>query len=252
MPTYEFPFNERIRTLLRLEDLFSKVLLNIDSNLAANHHNAIISFFQILDLIDRSDLKTDLVQELDRQKIILSHLADNPNIDLSVLQPILNNICQVSELLKSLHNKPGQPLRENEWLMTIKQRAVIPGGLCEFDLPSYHYWLEQSTSQRQEDLNTWLSHITPIFDALKIILNIIRGSGKRTLVIAVKGTYQQMLGGAKPAQMLSVHVEDDLTCYPEISANKYAINIRFIALNASRKPEPCDTDINFKLTLGNL
>lgn len=26
-------------------------------------------------------------------------------------------------------------LRDNDWLMTIKQRTVIPGGVCEFDLP---------------------------------------------------------------------------------------------------------------------
>jgi len=252
VPTYEFPFNERIRTLLRLEDLFSKVLLNIESKQAANHHNAIISFFQILDLIDRSDLKSDLVQELDRQKAILTHLSDNPSIDLSVLEPILDNINAVSTELKNAPNKPGQPLRENEWLMTIKQRAVIPGGLCEFDLPSYHYWLEQSAEQRQHDLKAWMANIVPIYDALKIILNIIRGSGKKTQITANRGAYQQMLGGAKPAQMLSIQVDDALTCYPEISANKYAINIRFISMSQSKKPQPSEIDVTFNLTLGNL
>ena len=79
MAIYEFPFNERIRTLLRLEDLFSKVLLNIASEHPSHHHNAIVSFFQILDILDRTDLKIDLLQELDRQKVIMASLVGNPN-----------------------------------------------------------------------------------------------------------------------------------------------------------------------------
>lgn len=252
MIAYEFPFNERTRTLLRLEDLYSKVLLNVASEVDAHHHNAIISFFQILDLVDRSDLKTDLLHELTRQKVILTQLLTNPNIEISLIESIIININEVSEKLRILPNKPGQPLRENEWLMTIKQRAIIPGGLCEFDLPSYHFWLKQASQQRQNDLNGWMSHILPIYDALKIILSIIRGSGKRTPIISRNGTYQQMLGGAKPAQMLSIHLDENLNCYPEISANKYAINIRFIFMEQNKKPAPCMSDVAFNLTLGNL
>ena len=76
MASYEFPFNERIRTSLRLEDLFSKVLLNIESDHSSHHHNAMVSFFQILDIVDRTDLKTELLQELDRQKAIMTSLID--------------------------------------------------------------------------------------------------------------------------------------------------------------------------------
>ena len=53
-------------------------------------------------------------------------------------------------------------LRENEWLMAIKQRAAIPGGVCEFDLPAYHYWLNKDASARQQDLAGWLEPFAPI------------------------------------------------------------------------------------------
>lgn len=252
MASYEFPFNERIRTLLRLEDLFSKVLLNIGSEQSCQHHNAIVSFFQILDILDRNDLKTDLLQELDRQKTILTSLLDNPKIAVNVLQPILEQILLTSAQLRAIQTRVGQPLRENEWLMSIKQRAIIPGGLCEFDLPSYHYWLESPASDRKEDLQGWLSHVMPIYDALCIILNIVRGSGTPISNVAPKGSFQQMLGGAKPAQMLQITMDDDLACFPEISANKYAINIRFISMKRDEKPHPYELDVPFTLTLGNL
>ena len=69
---------------------------------------------------------------------------------------------------------------------------------------------------------------------------------------SVNGAYQQMLGNAKPAQMLQVKVDEDLNCYPEISANKYAINLRFISMSRTEKPHQCERDIPFSLTLGNL
>ena len=47
-------------------------------------------------------------------------------------------------------------LRESEWLMAIKQRAAIPGGVCEFDLPAYHYWLNKEPAARQRDLAAWI------------------------------------------------------------------------------------------------
>jgi cell division protein ZapD len=250
--SYEFPFNERIRTSLRLEDLFSKVLLNIESDQSIHHHNAMLSFFQILDIIDRTDLKTELLQELDRQEAIMTSLIGNPQINVEVLEPILKNILIVSTKLRSIYKRIGQPLRENEWLMAIRQRAIIPGGLCEFDLPTYHYWLNSVPGERREDLKGWLDHVLPIYEAISILMNILRGSASPSHNLATQGSFQQLLGGGKPAQIMQIKVDDDIKCYPEISANKYVINIRFMSMNRSEKPRPCDFDVPFTLTLGNL
>lgn len=92
----------------------------------------------------------------------------------------------------------------------------------------------------------------PLYDAIRIILHILRGSGATTSMVASNGAFQQMLGGAKPAQMLRVEIADDMPCFPEVSANKYAINIRFNSLDNAQRPRPCDQDISFSLTLCNL
>jgi cell division protein ZapD len=59
VPSYDYPFNERIRTLLRIEDLFLKISHHINGATEFNHHSALIYLFQILDVIDRAELKTD-------------------------------------------------------------------------------------------------------------------------------------------------------------------------------------------------
>jgi len=252
MPSYDYPFNERIRTLLRLEDLFSKVLHNVAGESELNHHSALLSLFQILDVIDRAELKNDLLQELDRQKIVLNNLRGNPEIAETVLSNVIDDIEVTVHSLRTDIIKLGQTLRDNEWLMSIKQRAGIPGGVCEFDVPSYHYWLGLGATRRAEDLGVWLRPLMPINDAIRIILHILRGSGGTTELVALNGNYQQMLGGAKPAQMLRIEMDDDLVCFPEVSANKYAINVRFNSLETAQRPRPCDFDVPFSLTLCNL
>lgn len=252
MPSYDYPFNERIRTLLRVEDLFAKVLHNLEAGHEYHHHCALLTLLQILDVVDRAELKLDLLQELERQKTTMSLLIGNPAIAADTLEIILKDIDIASNALRAETTKLGQSLRANEWLMSIKQRAGIPGGVCEFDVPSYHYWLGLGEARRRQDFESWLKPLLPMQQAIVIILHILRGSGATTKLVANNGAYQQMLGGAKPAQMLRIEVADDVVCFPEVSANKYAINIRFNTLECSQKPQKYEEDVKFSLTLCNL
>ncbi len=74
--TYEYPLNERIRTLLRLEDLFERSRYFIARAGAHDHHMALITLFEILEVAGRADLKSDLLQELERQKQVLLSFRD--------------------------------------------------------------------------------------------------------------------------------------------------------------------------------
>jgi cell division protein ZapD len=237
---------------LRVEDLFAKVLYNIEASHEYQHHTALLTLLQILDIVDRSELRSDLMQELNRQRMAMEALTGNPAIAAKKLDAILKEIDTAIESLRAENTKLGQTLRSNEWLMSIKQRAGIPGGVCEFDVPSYHYWLGLSEERRKEDLNNWLRPLVPMHDAIVIILRILRGSGSSTKLVAPNGAYQQMLGGSKPAQMLKIEISDNVKCFPEVSANKYAINIRFNILDFTQKPQKFDEDVNFTLTLCNL
>src|SRR5690606_40478726 len=107
-------------------------------------------------------------------------------------------------------------------------------------------------ARRASDLEIWLQPLMPIYDAIRIILHILRGSGATTKFVAAHGSYQQMLSGAKPSQMLRITVDDNLECFPEVSANKYAINVRFNSLESVQRPKQCDFDVPFSLTLCNL
>ena len=248
---YDHPLNERVRTLLRLEDLFFKTKAYCAKSEVLDHHFGLLTLFEIVDVTGRGDLKSDLLQELERQKQILDNLRGNPAIAQDVLVRTLEEISSSRAKLRDLPGKTGQHVRDNDWLMNIKQRSYIAGGVCEFELPSYHFWLNQPSDLRQRNLMDWLTPLLPIYESLCIVLRLLRSSGQALQHSANNGVFQLMLSG-KTAQMLRVGVAGQRPCIPEISANKYAINIRFMVLGDAQKSHSCDEPVEFTLTLCNL
>ena len=251
MITYEYPLNERVRTLLRLEDLYGRVTFFLAKDSSHAHHACLTGMFEIVDVAARADLKSDLLQELDRQRTFLEALRSNPAISEKKLNDVLVEIERAFANLHAVPGKTGQSLRENEWLMAIKQRTGIPGGTSEFDLPSYHHWMHHAVERRREDLATWLKPMLPIHDALAIVLRVLRESGRTVSLMAFRGVYQQTPAD-KPAQMLRLTLEAELPCVPEISANKYALNVRFLLPEGVQKTRVYEHDVPFELSFCNL
>jgi cell division protein ZapD len=100
-------------------------------------------------------------------------------------------------------------------------------------------------------LENWLLPFLPIRNGVAIVLRLLRESGKDTKQTAVQGVYQQMMGG-RVAQMLRVRLDRDYQCVPEISANKYALNIRFTVQEGGQRPKVVDSDVDFELTFCTL
>ena len=251
MITYEYPLNERIRTLLRLEDLFDRVDFFIAQDQPLDHQAALTSMFEIIEVASRGDLKSDLLQELDRQRLFLEALRGNPAISEERLDAVVAEIeVAFADLLASA-GKTGLHLRENEWLMAIKQRAAIPGGICEFDLPSYHHWLHKDHAVRRLDIEGWCLPLNAVAAALRIVLRVLRESGKSASLIAYRGVFQQT-PMERAAHMLRLTLRRDIACVPEISANKYALNIRFILPGSVQRTKVYESDIDFELTYCNL
>lgn len=251
MITYEYPLNERIRTLLRLEDMFGKSSHFMAASGPLEHHVALATLFEILEVAGRADLKFDLVQELERQRQILLSFRNNPDISEEALSGALYEIEQASAALLSMAGKIGQYLRENEWLMSIKSRIAIPGGVCEFDLPSYHHWLNRAADERRVDLEGWIRPMLPLRDGLTIVLRLLRASGRPERHSAARGAFQLMLGG-RSAQMVRLRVNSGEPFTPEISANKYALSVRFTAAERALRPRQAEVDVAFELTFCNL
>ncbi|MGE5161546.1 MAG: cell division protein ZapD [Betaproteobacteria bacterium] len=245
---YEYPFSERIRTLLRLEDLFDKLLYFCEQQHSYCHHTALLTLFEILEVTSRADLKSDLLQELERHRQTLQALRNNPQVSEAALSAVLGEIEHAQQHLNATTGKAGQHIRDNEWLMSIRSRANIPGGTCEFDLPSYHAWLTRDADSRSRDLQAWVQPMMQFHAALAIVLKLLRETAHQSQQVAAQGAFQQMLQGRTYA-LLQVRVAGELNAIPEISANKYMLWIRFTTQDRDLKPRTFDGDVPFELSL---
>lgn len=249
MVLYEYPFNESIRTMLRLEHLFDRLGRLLPRDEAVDHHYALATLFEIMDVSSRADLKSDVLKDLERQRTQFNGYRGNPSISEEALDDVIRRIDHAFDGLNNLAGKAGHSLNSNEWLMGIRSRISIPGGTCEFDLPAYYAWQQHEPARRRADLNGWIGTLMPLAEALKLVLALLRDSGVPHKVMSQGGQYQQSLPAGRVYQLLRLRIDPALQLVPEISGHRLMVLVRLMRQDAEGRLKPAGTDASFELTL---
>ncbi|ABX38121.1 MULTISPECIES: cell division protein ZapD [Delftia] len=249
MILYEYPFNERLRTYLRLEQLYRRLGELLSRAHSIDHHFALVTIFEIMDVAARTDLKTDVLKDLERHKSLLDSLRGNPDIAEHMLDQVSRHVEQCFAQLNAQNGKAGQSLTDNEWLMAVRSRIGIPGGTCGFDLPAYHAWQFHDPQVRLRDLEDWASTLTPLGQSLQLLLKMLRETGVPQWVAAEKGVFQQAMPPGRSFQLLRLRIDPALNLVPEISGNRLLVSVRLLRPESGAKPQPCSEDASFEVTL---
>jgi len=248
--TYEYPFNETVRSLLRLEYLFHRFEIFLNSDEPEHHLIAITLLFDLAEVTSRADLKLSVLKEFDRQKAFLNSLRTTHSINQSTLEKTIADIETSSSELNQLFGKPNVLINESEWLNMIRSRINVPGGTSPVDLPSFYNWQQLNPQLRKKQLMNYTQAFAPWKTACQLFLKLLRDSGESHPIEAAGGSFQQMLAG-RTYQLIRIDIEE-WDVIPEISANKHMLWIRFLLNDNNGKPQLIAKDIHFKLTLCNL
>jgi cell division protein ZapD len=246
---YEYPFNERIRTYLRLQQLFNRLGQLMGRTDALDHHFALTTLFEIIEVATRSELKSDVLKDLERQRQLYNSYRGNPAISEKALSSVMTQLDAHFDALNQVSGKIGQSLSDNDFLMALRSRAVIPGGTCEFDLPAYHAWQHHSAASRAQDLSQWVEPFGPLAQAVKLLLQMLRESGSSQKVMATAGQLQQNLPQGRTFQLLRLKIDDTLGITPEISCNRLLVVIRMMRQLSDGKLVATTDDVPFEMTL---
>lgn len=249
MILYEYPFNERIRTYLRLQELFDRLAVLQAREAPIDHHFALLTLFEAMEVAARTELKSDVLKDIERQKQLYNSYRGNPAISEKALDAVLGRLEAHFEALNALSGRFGHELSDNDFLMAIRSRAVIPGGTCEFDLPAYHAWQHRPAPQRQDDLARWMAPYAPLSQAIQLLMQMLRESGMTQKVMATQGQLQQNLPQGRSFQLLRLRIDPSLGLTPEISCNRLVVVIRMLAQQADGKQLPSSADVPFEMTL---
>jgi len=246
---FEQPLNERMRTFLRLDYLYSQALYHNDKASQWGSRAAVASLIDILAISTRGDVRSDVLKELERQLTLLNEYQNKAGVDGGRLRALMNNLLRLRSGLSAAGAAYLQPLRDSEFLAAIKHRSAIPGGTCEFDLPDYFFWLNQDSAARMQTFNEWLALLRPLCDAIAELLWLTRQNGRVRQEVALSGCSSITFDRDTPLQLLRVTVPSDAGLYPEISGSHYRCNVRFLRWNGlMSRATQTDADVPFTLT----
>jgi cell division protein ZapD len=250
MAEYEQPINERMRTFMRLEFLYLQMLYNSEQEADWATRGATSSLLEIMAILTRGDVRSDILKELDNQIEGLRRFQSQPEVDLRRLETLVANLATTRDELDAAGVHYLQPLKDCEFLSSIKHRSAIPGGTCEFDLPEYSHWLRQPFTRRQQDVHDWLGNIRPVCDAVVELLWLIRESAQPVDKVAINGMYQHRIQRDTTYRLLRVSLPDDSQLYPEISGSQHRFTVRFLEWStiASRAVQT-GRDVDFRISI---
>ncbi len=234
--TFEQPLNERIRMCLRVETLMKRYHYFEALKGDWSAYSALLTILEITSLLERGDLKQELMKELERQHVALRAMTDYAEIDRAKLDLILSKQRSALDRMHRLDGRLGEHLKRVDFLLGIKQRTSIPGGSCDFDLPQLRFWLNREHEQRVSDLGKWVAPYLEVEEVIELILGTIRDSASASQIIAEKGFYQESLDTRKANQLIRIGIDADAPHYPEISAGKHRYSVRFMQLQGGDAP----------------
>lgn len=244
---YEHPLSERIRAFLRLEYFFLQAQHFRNEQASWDSQAGLNAIIEIMAILDRTDVRSEILKELERHINNLSRLRDSPTIDRKRLENTLEKLTVQVKKMQESSTKWGSACRDHDLLTNIRQRTAISGGACGFDIPAYHYWLHQPVMTRSGALTQWFSEFRPLQDGIHLLLNMLRTSTFFEQKQAIGGVHPQALDPLHPCQLLRIALPTTSGVYPEVSGNKHRINIRFLSFPETGRAKQVMDDIEFDL-----
>ena len=170
-------------------------------------YSALLTILELTALLERGDLKQELMKELERQHGALKALSKHQGIDHSKLDLVLSKQKHSLTRMHHLDGKLGEHLKRDDFLLGIKQRVSIPGGSCDFDLPQLRFWLNKTHQQRVSDLQEWANPYRELEEVIELVLTSIRDSAIAKTVVAENGFYQKSLDTKQSNQLVRISID---------------------------------------------
>lgn len=245
---YEQPLNEIIRACLRLEQLFQQIDHQMNDASTFGTRNVISYIINVLQLLDRPDLKAKLAKELSHHHANLMRYGNLPNIDSKKLTGLTTQLEELSHNLIDRSGKIGHRLRDIELLNTLRMHLASPGGGCSFDIPIFHYWLQQPSTIRHACIVDWLSDFEQIRAAVELVLQLVRENAKAEDKIAIHGFHQELLDPQSNLRMIRISIPHNTPAFPEISVGRHFLSVRFYSPDIDKRPTQYVDNLPFLLT----
>ncbi|HEX7080733.1 MAG TPA: cell division protein ZapD [Gammaproteobacteria bacterium] len=247
---FEQPLTERMRTFLRIEFLFEQASFHSQDPTQFGTRAAIASLLEILVILGRGDIRAEVMKELERHAELLNRFRRKPGVDVRRLDGLIADLAALRAQLAEAGPQFMNPLKECDFLTSIRHRSAIPGGTCVFDLPDYAYWLHLPYNERARQFEDWTTKLRRVCDPVSKVLWLTRETIQPAPQVAAGGLYQCSLPRNEQFNLVRVLLPANGGVFPEISAGQHRFTIRFVEWQGvEKRATQAHRDVRFLLAL---
>ena len=246
---YELPLNERLRTFMRIEFLYSR-LKYFSSNLDDNWQTRTVihTLLEIYSILSRTDVRREVLADLDRYIMQMERFQSAPDADNNMVNDVLEDLDLIKNQVMEVGTDYLLKLREDEFIASLLHRHTLPGGKAEFDMPKYKFFLESDKKYVALQINNWIDIIRPICEGIDKLMWIIRESNEPISTVAVGGQYNHQIESRTQISLVRI-ITNDTNVYPEISGGRHLIAVRFFNQNKDGEYLQFEDNVEFKISL---
>jgi len=223
MIKYEFPLNERVRKFLRIEEIFKRMEIQITSKKNFSVYSCFNTYFDIMATASRTDLKVELMQEIEKQRLKIStKIKTKKNISIN------NEMKRIRVKLEKSKVSTGFNFGGDKFLHELKTRTDSPSGIVITDFPEFQFWLEATSHvDRKKYFNDKLKDFMPIKIAIGSLMNFLRSNVEFNAIETKTDAVQYKLDPLLRNDLVIITLPATSKFFPNISSNKYAVNVHF-------------------------
>mgnify|MGYP001314205440 CR=1 FL=1 len=180
----------------------------------------------------------------------LNQLKRYPQVDQERLMTVISQLDSLNRCLHDNQEKIAAQLKANEFLNQLRLKIAHPGGICPHSSSALKLWLALPNSQKQTDIENWSSHLKQLHTCAELLLSLARESSIEEECCANKGFFQKNLNPTLPCDLLHINLLSSTGVYPEFSAGRHRLSLRFLEPNFYGSGPAKQTSQNIQFVLG--
>ena len=244
---YEEPVQEKIRKFIKIEFLLNKIYYFKGKDDKSENYIALLALCELYEILSRSDIKSELIREIETQNSYFQLIKEMPQADSSKLNSVLE---KQNILLKLIYSNEVNYL--DHLGRDILFKTILKNCFTQLQPASIDFWLSRDILIRETQIDLWLEPLIFIKRSIDFILEIVRKSGRFEDRMAEKGFFIEKLDPKKNVLLIRVTLTSDLYYYPQISVGKQRLTIMFMTKDDKNNLVPYQEDLSFILTTCSL
>lgn len=237
--TFQLATHFLSRIALRLEFLFKTINQACYESHEVIHRFALKNIIEIIDVIEKPELKSRFLKELIRIEHVLKkdNLIENTKIfkELETQIHVLNHV-------------PGRfsiSIHEDEFLKTLRQIHHPNTKECEFNSPHLVLWFDLDPVLRQQTISQWVNCLKDLEYTVTIYMSLLRTASKYIPITAYNGFYQHSVSPKSVNHLILLKMEKSVGITPKLQLGHHSLTIRLYELATAR--EIRDTTVNMEI-----